>query len=76
MNRPWQQQEAMIFCDALELADPALRRAFLDQACAGDSCMRARVEKLLANHPNTELFFAETERALTQIILNSEKMSG
>ncbi len=45
-KQDWRQAKA-IFGEALEL--PAERRAaFLDQACAGDGGLRARVEGLLA----------------------------
>jgi len=37
-----------IFHDAREIADPAERLAFLDDACGGDKSLRARVDALLA----------------------------
>jgi WD40 repeat protein/serine/threonine protein kinase/tetratricopeptide (TPR) repeat protein len=42
--------EQSIFLEALEQNDPETRRAFLDQACAGDVALRNRVERLLARH--------------------------
>ena len=39
-----------IFCAALELASPAERAAYLDQACGDDLDARRRVERLLAAH--------------------------
>src|SRR5437870_6500741 len=35
------------FNEAMEIADPAARAAFLDSACHGDRALRARVERLL-----------------------------
>jgi serine/threonine protein kinase len=40
-------QERDIVAEALQKADPRERTAFLDQACAGDSALRARVDELL-----------------------------
>ena len=40
-----------IFVAALEQATPAARAAYLDEACAGQPELRARVDKLLAAHP-------------------------
>jgi WD40 repeat protein/serine/threonine protein kinase len=42
--------EQSIFIEALEKEDPAERAAFLDQACAGDSALRQRIERLLERH--------------------------
>ncbi len=42
--------EREIFTAALGKANPALRAAFLDDACAGDAALRQRVESLLAEH--------------------------
>src|SRR5947209_16220002 len=36
--------------EALEIADPAERAAFLDRASGGELALRARVEKLLHRH--------------------------
>ena len=52
--------EETIFAAALQRKSPAERRAYLDQACAGNAELRAAVEELLAadndagsflNHP-------------------------
>ncbi len=48
-----------IFCAALELKEPAARRTYLDQACAGDAQLRAAVERMLAAHTDAERFFSE-----------------
>ncbi|HLP77317.1 MAG TPA: serine/threonine-protein kinase, partial [Candidatus Paceibacterota bacterium] len=42
---------------AVELADPAKRLAFLDEACAGDHGIRAIVEEMLAEQNNVEKLF-------------------
>src|SRR5262245_1704122 len=39
--------ERDIFTAAREKTDPAARAAFLDEACASDATLRARVERLL-----------------------------
>jgi hypothetical protein len=40
--------EESVLAEALSIADPAGRAAYLDRACAGDPGLRARVESLLA----------------------------
>ena len=57
------EQEMDLFYEALMLADPAKRGAFLDQACAGDSNLRTRVEALLVIHAEAEKFFTRAEPA-------------
>jgi hypothetical protein len=42
--------ERTLFLTALEKEDPAQRTAYLDEACAGDAALRARVEALLESH--------------------------
>jgi eukaryotic-like serine/threonine-protein kinase len=42
--------EQTLFAEALERVDPQERAAFLDQACQGDPALRARIERLLAQH--------------------------
>src|SRR2546421_7897567 len=43
-----------IFNDAMEIAAPQERSAFLDRACGDDAELRRRVEALLAAHDGTE----------------------
>src|SRR5262245_1190914 len=43
-------REQEIFIEALEKDDPAARAAFLNHACAGESALRQRVERLLERH--------------------------
>src|SRR5262249_1089165 len=50
--------ERAIFFEALDLAGPAERAAFLDRACAGDAALRQRVEALLLCHANAGDFLA------------------
>jgi tetratricopeptide (TPR) repeat protein len=42
--------EETLFTDALEIADPGERAAFLDRACAGNPALRGRLDRLLARH--------------------------
>src|SRR6516164_9614377 len=42
--------ERTIFMAALEIADPAERATYLEQACGGDAALRHQVETLLAAH--------------------------
>src|SRR5262245_40858012 len=59
--------ELTIFLDALELATPAERSTFLDQACGGDAALRARVEALLLSHEQGGSFLAEpTPRTIAE----------
>src|SRR5262245_27483546 len=51
-------QEQTIFIEAMELADPAVRAAFLDRACGPDRALRQRVEKLLQRHQQEDSFLA------------------
>ena len=45
-----QQQEQLIFDQAVQIASEAERAAYLDQACGGDLKLRARLEVLLEGH--------------------------
>ncbi|MCA8999515.1 MAG: serine/threonine protein kinase, partial [Planctomycetaceae bacterium] len=48
--------ERTIFLQAIEIADPADRQAYLDQACQGDASLREQVESLLKTHEETSQF--------------------
>ena len=61
-------QEEALFDAARNLASPAARRAFLDQACAGAPELRARVEALLAAEAEAEGFFKD---AASQVVLKA-----
>src|SRR5262249_23475767 len=39
-----------IFAAAVEISSEAVRRRFVEQACAGDAKLRQRVEELVENH--------------------------
>ncbi|HWB11201.1 MAG TPA: protein kinase [Pirellulales bacterium] len=39
-----------ILVEAVEIADPAKRRAFVEKCCAGDAALMRRVERLVADH--------------------------
>jgi eukaryotic-like serine/threonine-protein kinase len=39
-----------ILADAVEIASPAERQAFVERACAGDAVLRARAERLIEVH--------------------------
>ncbi len=58
MTKTTQQVEAL-FDAACQVADPAARRTFLDEACAGDATLRTRVEALLAAQSDADKFFRE-----------------
>src|SRR5262245_52499508 len=62
MNRPDDShsmaREETIFNAAIELRDPAKRRAYLDLACENDAALRARMEKMIAAADDT--FFDKT----------------
>ena len=54
--------EEALFEAALNLVEPNARRAFLEQACAGNADLRARIESLLVAAQEGEVFFKEAER--------------
>ncbi|HVK08886.1 MAG TPA: hypothetical protein VM597_08940, partial [Gemmataceae bacterium] len=39
-----------VLAEAVGIPDPAARAAYLDRACGGDAGLRARVERLAADH--------------------------
>ncbi|SIN94103.1 WD40 repeat [Singulisphaera sp. GP187] len=53
-----------IFCDALQIADPRARTAYLDDACGRDTERRLRVERLLAAESLVDRRFLETPAVL------------
>ena len=57
------EHELDLFYEALSKADPAVRTAFLEQACASQCALRERLEKLLAAHAEAERFFVQEESA-------------
>jgi hypothetical protein len=55
------EHEADLFYEALNRADPVVRAAFLEHACAGQSGLRERLERLLAAHAEAERFLVQEE---------------
>jgi serine/threonine protein kinase len=51
--------ESQVFTQALKLATPAERAAYLDEACAGNSQLRADVEALLGAHAADPAFLEQ-----------------
>jgi serine/threonine protein kinase len=58
------QRAEDVFYAALDVKTPDERRLFLDGACAGDSDLRAAVDKMLASQSDVESFFLESLPAL------------
>jgi hypothetical protein len=50
--------ERSIFDAALDIADPAQRAAYLDNACADQAELRRRIDELLAAQENPGSFMA------------------
>ncbi|HTL50941.1 MAG TPA: serine/threonine-protein kinase, partial [Planctomycetota bacterium] len=50
--------ERDIFCEALEMATPEARAAYLEGACAGDVALRRKVEELLKEHFSNDSLLA------------------
>jgi len=50
----WKQIDELL--DAAFELEPGQRRAFLDQACAGDEALREEIEKLLASDERARSF--------------------
>ncbi|MBX9580355.1 MAG: hypothetical protein K2X87_08615, partial [Gemmataceae bacterium] len=48
--------ERDLFLAAIDIPDPAARRAFLDRACGGDPALRRGVDELLAAHAEAGSF--------------------
>ena len=59
--------EETLFDAARNLVNPAARCAFLDQACAGDPDLRARIEALLEAGVEAEDFFKDAGRFKAQL---------
>ncbi len=53
------KNERDVFIAALQIASPAERRAYLDEACAGDEALLRNVESLLAVHERAGSFLQE-----------------
>ncbi len=75
MTKTTRQVEAL-FDAACQLASPATRRAFLDQACAEDAQLRARIEALLAAQTDAEKFFGEIAPFAATSLAESERTAA
>src|SRR5262249_26379838 len=58
--------EELLFAAAVELSDPAERRAFLDRECGGDAALRGRGERLLAADAQTASFLSHGAAAAVE----------
>ena len=73
------QHEETLFDAARNLTRPAARRAFLEQACAGEPELRARIEALLEAEAKAEDFFKDAVRPgipLEDVSAESRENSG
>jgi serine/threonine protein kinase/tetratricopeptide (TPR) repeat protein len=55
--------EQTLFAEALERTDPRDRAGFLDEACQGNPVLRARIERLLAQHEHAGHFLESSPPA-------------
>ena len=69
---PEAQVEEALCVAALNVPDPAVRARFLDQACAGDTRLRAAVEELLLAHEEAEHFFERGRAAVNTPELDAQ----
>ena len=69
---PGSQREQSLFEAALDFADPAQRRAFLDRECGEDHALRERIEKLLALSQSADDFFTKCGPALEEAAANAD----
>ncbi len=60
--------EFELFADALEVADPAERRALLARVCGDDGAMRERVERLLQLHEANSGFMHEPSAMTPEVM--------
>ena len=61
VTNPARQLEEAIYYAAINVAVPAERTRFLDQACLDNAPLRAAVDAMLAAHADSERFFARCE---------------
>ena len=59
------------FCAALPMA-PEERQAYLDQACADNPAIRARVERMLSKHSKADTFFQKSQPGIDVVQLAEE----
>src|SRR5437899_2043047 len=51
--KPKQSNDLTIFNEALEMAEPEARAAYLDWACGADAALRRKIDSLLAAYEKT-----------------------
>lgn len=68
MSDEGSHEAADIMWNALQIAAPGERAAFLDHACQGQAKLRTNVDKLLATHLAAEQFFLEAEDACRKLL--------
>jgi hypothetical protein len=59
------------FCAALPMA-PEERRAYLEQACADNPALRAKVERMLSRHTKADAFFKKNQPGIDVVQLAEE----
>jgi eukaryotic-like serine/threonine-protein kinase len=67
------EREELIFDAALEIPDLASRRAYLDQVCADNAPLRARMERLLSTHERTDDFFGNCVTGMKLVVGDGEE---
>lgn len=66
-------REKAVFCEAVEITDPEVRRHFLDQACGADKLLRERVEGLLKISKTSGDFFEKCAPALNAVPTDADQ---
>jgi tetratricopeptide (TPR) repeat protein len=69
-------QTESVFAAAVALADPAERTAYLDQACAGNPALRARIDALLRAHDRAGHLLDQTAAAPAASTIDNALPSG
>lgn len=70
------QRAEDVFCAALEIKNPDEREAFLENACAGDLDLRARVEAMLDSQKEVDRFFLDSLPALKPTVEACQSVAG
>jgi WD40 repeat protein len=65
-----------IFGRAIEIADPAARAAYIDDACRGDEKLRAEVESLLGAHEQAGDFLQEVGSGASVTLDSAPRVDG
>ncbi len=75
MNRSAPSVETVL-SHAVEIADPAERQGYVDQACGGDADLQGRVERLIANHFLAGSFLEEPAAVLAPGTTEGRETAG